>query len=97
MHGNGHLEEKIVNFLAVRPQVKMDILSPSEQNRFQKEKYDGIRQLILDPVKVWFISSVGVRTLVQAYKTKGEVARNACEQVMEVLMVTGYIHVLHIE
>ena len=69
--------------------------------KYLAERYSDIRQLILDLAGVDYISSAGLRVIMQAYKKMKEKdglrLRNVCGQVMDVLKLTGYSHVLTID
>ena len=87
--------------LTVKPEGKLDTVSSPELEAYLKERYDGCRQIVIDLEKVDYISSAGLRVLVQAHKVmkdrEGLVLRHVCGRVMEVLEMTGYVHVLRIE
>lgn len=95
------LEEKDGTLLTVKPEGRLDTVSSPELERFLKARYDGCSRLILDLAKVGYISSAGLRVLIQAHKAMkdrdGLAVRNVCDTVREVLSMTGFIHVLKIE
>ena len=94
-------EEKNGDILTVKPEGRMDTLTSGTLEKYLAERYSGIRQLILDLAGVDYISSAGLRVIIQAYKKMKEKdglrLRNVCDQVMEVLESTGYSHVLTID
>lgn len=87
--------------LTVKPEGRLDTLSSRELEDFLQKRYETARQIIMDFEKVEYISSAGLRVLIQAYKAMkdkdGLLLRNVCEAVREVFTMTGYIHVLKIE
>ena len=91
-------EEKNGDVLTVKPEGRLNTLSSPELERFLQERYSSARQIILDLEKVEYISSAGLRVVIQSHKamkTKGGLlVRNACPAVMEVFIATGFVHVL---
>ena len=89
------------NILIIKPEGWLDTRSSPSLEKYMNERYDEARQLILDFQKVEFISSAGLRVVMQAYKHMkdkgGLLVRNVCPQVMNVFSLTGYNHVLKIE
>lgn len=94
-------EEWDGDILTVKLEGRLDTLSSRELEDFLQERYETARQIIMDFEKVEYISSAGLRVLIQAYKAMkdkdGLLLRNVCEAVREVFTMTGYIHVLKIE
>ena len=94
-------EENNGEILTVRPEGRLDTLSSGTLEKYLTERYNGIRLLILDLAGVNYISSAGLRVIMQAYKKMKEKdglrLRNVCGQVMDVLKLTGYSHVLTID
>jgi len=89
------------DILTVRPEGRLDTLNAPELERFLQEWYEQFRQIVFDLEKVSYISSAGLRVLVQAYKfmkeKDGILLRNVVSaQVRELLQLTGYAHVLPI-
>lgn len=83
--------------LTVSPEGELDTLHSPE--RFLASRYDQVRQVIFDMEKVSYISSAGLRVLIQAYKIMkekdGVLLRNVTSpQVQEILTLTGYARVL---
>ena len=93
--------EETGNKLIVKPDGALDALSSPELEKFLKDKYEKFQQIIFDLKKVDYVTSAGLRVIIQALKTmkdkEGVVLRNVCDQVMDTLKLTGYIHVLTIE
>ena len=94
-------EEKNGSVLTVKPEGRLDTLSSRDLENFLNSRYGEATRVIFDFEKVIYISSAGLRVLIQALnamKEKDGIAlRNVCPQVMEVLTLSGYIHVLKIE
>lgn len=65
------------------------------------ENIDGIKSLVLDFEGLEYISSAGLRVLLGAQKKIQKTATmrliNVCEEVMEVLEMTGFADILTIE
>ena len=93
-------EEKEGTTLTVAPEGRMDTLSSPELEQFLRDRYDGARQIVLDLAKVEYISSAGLRLIIQAHKAMkdkdGLLLRSVPQQVMDVLKTTGYTHVVKI-
>ena len=66
-----------------------------------KESFEGITKLILDFEGLEYLSSAGLRVILQAQKAmnkQGEmVVRNVNETVTEIFEVTGFVDILTIE
>lgn len=62
---------------------------------------DGVTELILDLIKLEYVSSAGLRVILKAQKAmnaKGTMKiRNANESIMEVFDITGFADILTIE
>ena len=86
--------------LTVKPEGRLDALSAQELDEYLANRYDGVQQVILDLSEVSYISSAGLRTVMQACKSMKEkgglLLCNVSEPVMEVLRLTGYVDVLKI-
>ena len=91
-------EEKKGDALTVKPEGRLDTLSSPELDRFLQERYSSAWQIILDLEKVEYISSAGLRVVIQTHKAMkakgGLLVSNACPAVMEVFIATGFVHVL---
>jgi anti-sigma B factor antagonist len=76
------------------------ITAPALENSIG-ENIDGIRSLVLDFAGLEYISSAGLRVLLGTQKRlqkNGEMKLiNVCEEVMEVLEMTGFADILTIE
>ena len=94
-------EEKNGDVLTVKIEGHLNTLSSPHLEHYLKCRYDGIGQLVLDLEKVDYISSAGIRVLIVALKEmkdkRGLLLKNVCEQVNEILTLTGYINVLKLE
>ena len=62
---------------------------------------DNVKDLVLDMTKLEYISSAGLRVLLTAQKRFGKIGSmkltGVCDQVMEVLEMTGFADILVIE
>ncbi len=66
-----------------------------------KQNIDGVEKLVLDFAGLEYLSSAGLRVLLQAQKTmnkQGEmIIKNVNETINEIFEVTGFIDILTIE
>ena len=60
-----------------------------------------IKELVIDMEKLEYISSAGLRVLLAAHKKMSKVGamrvRNICDEIMEILDMTGFTDILSIE
>ena len=95
--------EKILNGteLNVKVSGRLDTTTAPELETALKESFDGAEKLILDFSELEYLSSAGLRVLLQAQKVmnkQGEmIVKNVNETVMEIFEVTGFSDVLTIE
>ena len=90
------------NTLTVKPEGRLDTLQSPQLEKYLKEHAEQAHDVVMDLEKVDYISSAGLRVLIQEQKRLrekkgGMVVRNVCESVMNVLELTGFVHVLTIE
>ena len=94
-------EEKNGDTLIVKPEGRLDTLTTRELEAFLKDRYDQAQSLVLDFENVTYISSAGLRLVIQAHKIMKEkdglVVRNVSPEVRKVFEVTGYVHVVKFE
>ena len=80
---------------------RLDTITAPELETSLRESYVGVSKLILDFAALDYVSSAGLRVILQAQKTmnkQGEmVIRNVNEGINEVFEVTGFIDILTIE
>ena len=78
---------------------RLDTVTAPEFEAFLSENYDGSGALNISCEKLTYISSAGLRVLLNAQKkTKGLMKlTNVCELVMEVFEMTGFADILNIE
>ena len=80
---------------------RLDTITAPALEKSIGEYIDGIKTLVLDFKGLEYISSAGLRVLLGAQKkiAKSGVMKliNVCEEVMEVLEMTGFADVLTIE
>ena len=60
-----------------------------------------VKELVIDMEKLEYISSAGLRVLLAAHKKMSKVGamrvRNICDEIMEILDMTGFTDILSIE
>ena len=80
---------------------RLDTITAPELETSLRESYAGVSKLVLDFAALDYLSSAGLRVILQAQKTmnkQGEmVIRNVNEGIKEVFEVTGFIDILTIE
>lgn len=80
---------------------RLDTGTAPDVEEVLKESFEGITKLILDFEGLEYLSSAGLRVILQAQKTmnkQGEmVVRNVNETVTEIFEVTGFYDILNIE
>jgi anti-sigma B factor antagonist len=80
---------------------RLDTATAPDMEEVLKESFEGITKLILDFEGLEYLSSAGLRVILQAQKTmnkQGEmVVRNVNETVTEIFEVTGFYDILNIE
>ena len=87
--------------LTVKVTGRLDTTTAPELEASLKESFTGVEKLVLDFASLEYLSSAGLRVLLQAQKTmnkQGEmVVRNVNETISEIFEVTGFSDVLTIE
>ena len=87
--------------LTVKVTGRLDTTTAPELEASLKESFEGLTKLVLDFASLEYLSSAGLRVLLQAQKTmnkQGEmVVRNVNETISEIFEVTGFSDVLTIE
>ena len=80
---------------------RLDTITAPELETSLRDSYAGVEKLVLDFEALDYVSSAGLRVILQAQKTmnkQGEmVIRNVNESINEVFEVTGFIDILTIE
>ena len=80
---------------------RLDTITAPELETSLRESYAGVSKLVLDFAALDYVSSAGLRVILQAQKTmnkQGEmVIRNVNESSNEGFEVTGFIDILTIE
>ena len=80
---------------------RLDTITAPELETSLRESYAGVSKLVLDFAALDYVSSAGLRVILQAQKTmnkQGEmVVRNINETISEIFEVTGFSDVLTIE
>lgn len=87
--------------LIVKVVGRLDTTTAPELEASLKESFEGLEKLVLDFSELDYLSSAGLRVLLQAQKTmnkQGEmVVKNVNETISEIFEVTGFSDVLTIE
>ena len=87
--------------LCVALEGRLDTVSSPELEECLREDLPGMTLLVLDFEKLDYISSAGLRVLLQAHKRmngQGRMAlRNVGESILEIFEVTGFTEILTIE
>ena len=80
---------------------RLDTTTAPELEASLKESFTGVEKLVLDFTELEYLSSAGLRVLLQAQKTmnkQGEmIIKNVNETVSEIFEVTGFADILTIE
>lgn len=80
---------------------RLDTTTAPELETSLKESFEGVEKLVLDFSSLEYLSSAGLRVLLQAQKTmnkQGEmIIKNVNETINEIFEVTGFIDILTIE
>ena len=87
--------------LIVKVVGRLDTTTAPELEASLKESFEGLEKLVLDFSELDYLSSAGLRVLLQAQKAmnkQGEmVVRNVNETISEIFEVTGFADILTIE
>ena len=95
--------EKTLNAseLTVKVGGRLDTTTAPELEASLNESYNGVTKLVLDFASLEYLSSAGLRVLLQAQKTmnkQGEmIIKNVNETINEIFEVTGFVDILTIE
>ena len=87
------------DILTVALDGRLDTTTAPEFESFLCEHYDGKGELVIDCEKLVYISSAGLRVLLNAQKKAKDSMKliHVCELVMEVFEMTGFADILAIE
>ena len=87
------------DILTVALDGRLDTTTAPEFESFLCEHYDGKGELVIDCEKLVYISSAGLRVLLNAQKKAKDSMKliHVCELVMEVFEMTGFADILVIE
>lgn len=87
--------------LNVKVSGRLDTTTAPELEASLKESFEGLTKLVLDFSELEYLSSAGLRVLLQAQKTmnnQGEmILKNVNETINEIFEVTGFVDILTIE
>ena len=80
---------------------RLDTTTAPQLEKEINDSADGMTALTLDLGKLDYVSSAGLRVLLAAQKRMNKqgsmVVKNVCEDIMEVLEITGFADILTIE
>jgi anti-sigma B factor antagonist len=80
---------------------RIDAVTAPALEKAINENLDGIKNLVFDLKSLEYISSAGLRVLLSTQKKVQQIGnmklKNVCEEVMEVLEMTGFADILTIE
>ena len=80
---------------------RLDATTAPTLEKEMSENIHDIDQLILDFEGVEYISSAGLRVVLNAQKKMQQMGEmkviNVCEEVMDVFEMTGFVDIIHIE
>ena len=80
---------------------RLDTTTAPQLEKEINDSADGMTALSLDLAKLDYVSSAGLRVLLAAQKRMNKqgsmVVKNVCEDIMEVLEITGFADILTIE
>ena len=80
---------------------RLDTITAPSLEKSIGEHIDGIKSIVLDFKGLEYISSAGLRVLLGTQKKMQKIGSmkliNVCEEVMEVLEMTGFADILEIE
>ena len=87
--------------LVIALEGRLDTTTAPQLEAALKESYAGVTKLVFDFAELAYLSSAGLRVLLQAQKTmnkQGEmVIKNVNETINDIFDVTGFIDILTIE
>lgn len=84
----------------LKPFGRIDTLTSGELEKEVNACCSGCDKLILDMAEVDYISSAGIRVIIQAHQTVGKdsfALKNVSRNVMQLLTMTGFDKVLNFE
>ena len=80
---------------------RLDTVTAPELEACLTESLDGVANLIMDFAALDYISSAGLRVVLQAQKTMNKqgdmIVKNVNETINEVFEMTGFVDILNIE
>ena len=80
---------------------RLDTVTAPELEACLKESLDGVANLVMDFAALDYISSAGLRVILQAQKTMNKqgdmLIKNVNETINEVFEMTGFVDILNIE
>ena len=82
------------------PEGRIDTLTSGELESAVNSAYGECEKLVLDMAAVDYVSSAGIRVIIQAHQTVGKDCfslKNVSKNVMQLLTMTGFDKVLNFE
>ena len=87
--------------LTVALEGRLDTVTAPMVEKKMGERLEGVSELVLDMTKVEYVSSAGLRVILKVQKVmfnQGKMKLTGVNEiVMEVLEITGFANILHIE
>ena len=84
----------------LKPFGRIDTLTSGELEKEVNDCYASCDKLVLDMSEVDYVSSAGIRVIIQAHQTVGKdrfALKNVSRNVMQLLTMTGFDRVLNFE
>ena len=84
----------------LKPQGRIDTLTASEVEAAVNECAGNCEKLVMDMSGVDYVSSAGIRVIIQAHQTVGKdsfILKDVCKNVMQLFTMTGFDRVLNFE
>ena len=88
------------NVCTLLPEGRIDTLTSGELESAVNEAYGECEKLVIDMAKVDYVSSAGIRVIIQAHQTVGGERfslKNVSRNVMQLFTMTGFDKVLMFE
>ena len=80
---------------------RLDTLTAPQLEAVVKNELDGAKDLVLDLKDLIYVSSAGLRVFLMAHKTMAKVGSmalcNVCDDIKEVLTITGFADIFTIK
>ncbi len=94
-------KEKSESRLIVYPEERLDTETSIDFGVQVKDDLDGITELVIDFKKVVYVSSIGLRVILELRKQMNQQGtmklKNVCKDVFAIFEMTGFTNILDIE